>query len=372
MGKKTIEFLRTKDFTYLENIGQGGTGKTILIKDETIDEIFVCKKYSPFSEEDKPKYFNYFIDEIKILYKLNHRNIVRVFNYYLYPEQLTGYIIMEYIKGLKIDNYLNKNPDQLNEIFIQVIDGFYNIEQNKILHRDIRPENVLVTEFGVVKIIDFGFGKNYEIDNNFEKSVSLNWRYPVPNEFTKQIYDIKSEVYFVGKLFEEIIKENNLNNFKYSGILHDMIKTDYDLRPKSFFDISRKIITKTSEGFEFSEYDKTIYKNFADSLKRCITKIEVSALYVHDIDTITMNLETILRNSILEDELQNLSAIPRCFIKGQFRYFKRARFLVLHLKLFLELLKSSTDDKKKILINHIWQRLDSIERFEDIEDDLPF
>jgi serine/threonine-protein kinase len=43
-----IEFLRKKNYTFIEEIGQGGTGKTVLIKDEVIDEVFVCKKYSPY------------------------------------------------------------------------------------------------------------------------------------------------------------------------------------------------------------------------------------------------------------------------------------------------------------------------------------
>jgi serine/threonine protein kinase len=85
-----IEFLRKKNYIFQEDIGQGGTGKTILIKDELIDDVFVCKKYSPFYPEDKETYFGYFIDEIKLLHKVYHKNIVRVFNYYLYPEQVTG------------------------------------------------------------------------------------------------------------------------------------------------------------------------------------------------------------------------------------------------------------------------------------------
>ena len=81
-----IKFIRQKDYKLIKHIGQGGTGKTVLLKDEIIDEVFVCKKYSPYNKEDKEQYFKYFIDEIKILHCIYHKNIVRVFNYYLYPE----------------------------------------------------------------------------------------------------------------------------------------------------------------------------------------------------------------------------------------------------------------------------------------------
>jgi len=146
-----IEFLRKKNYVFLNEIGQGGTGKTVLIKDEMIDEVFVCKKYSPYYPEDQETYFKYFIDEIKLLHQVYHKNIVRVFNYYLYPEQTTGYILMEFIKGQNINEYIYENPDKINDLFIQTIEGFWYLEDNKILHRDIRPENILITDNGITK-----------------------------------------------------------------------------------------------------------------------------------------------------------------------------------------------------------------------------
>lgn len=173
--KKIIEFLRTKDFKFIRNIGQGGTGKTVLLKDEYINESFVCKKYSSYYKEHRDAFFKNFVDEIKILHKLYHRNIVHVFNYYLYPEQKTGYILMEYIQGEDIKGYLQNNPHRLNDIFVQIINGFNYLELNGILHRDIRPENILVSDDGFVKIIDFGFGKEINFDEDFDKSITLNW-----------------------------------------------------------------------------------------------------------------------------------------------------------------------------------------------------
>lgn len=371
MKTKTIEFLRSKDFKFIRNIGQGGTGKTILIKDEVINEQFVCKKYSPIYEEDKSKYFNYFIDEIKILFKLNHRNIVRVFNYYLYPDQLTGYILMEYIDGLNIVDYVSKNPDRLNDIFSQVIEGFCNLEQNSILHRDIRPENILVNELGIVKIIDFGFGKRLENSIDTEKSVTLNWRYSVPKEFENKIYDFRSEVFFIGKLFEEILVEKGIENFKYSSILSEMIKPEYDQRIPSFFEVSRKILGNTSEGVEFSEKEISIYRYFANKLTSLISTLDINTEYITDIDTVTMQLEQIYRNSMLEEQIQNPGALIKCLIIGGYSFRHENLVPVQCTNDFIKLLKSVSDDKRKIIINNLWNRLDSISR-QDYANDLPF
>src|SRR4051812_10002029 len=114
MKKELIEFLRSKDYKFIKNIGQGGTGKTVLLEDEIINEMFVCKKYSPYYEDHKESYFKNFIDEIRLLHLIYHKNIVRVFNYYLYPEKTTGYVLMEYIDGMHVGDYISENPDKIN------------------------------------------------------------------------------------------------------------------------------------------------------------------------------------------------------------------------------------------------------------------
>ncbi|HEY4787129.1 MAG TPA: protein kinase family protein [Bacteroidales bacterium] len=372
MKNNIVEFIRSKDYRFIENIGQGGTGKTVLLKDEIINEFFVCKKYLPLYKSDKEKYFRNFIDEIKILHSVFHKNVVRVFNYYLYPEKHTGYILMEFIKGTQIYDFVKSNPETLNDIFVQTIDGFRYIEENKILHRDIRPQNILVSESGMVKIIDFGFGKKIEFEDDYDKSITLNWRFSIPNEFEKKMYDTRTEVYFVGKLFEELIVNQHLENFNYSSILFEMINNDYDSRINSFFDVSRKIITNTSNMLDFSDLDKRTYKRFASELLAFFNKKSVNAEYVSSIEYIQTELENIYRNSILEDIIQNPINVLNCFIRGEFYYNKKPVLHVELLKEFINLLRSVAGDKKKIILNNLWQRFDSIPIYQKIEDDLPF
>ena len=73
----------------------------------------------------KKRYFDKFIDEIKILNRIVHPNIVRIYNNYIYPNQQVGYIIMEYIENAKsLNEYIRNNTDTLNHIFEQIINGF--------------------------------------------------------------------------------------------------------------------------------------------------------------------------------------------------------------------------------------------------------
>lgn len=374
MSKDIIKFLRQKDFRYLQDIGQGGTGKTILLKDETIDEVFVCKKYSPYFKEDTDTYFLNFLSEIKILHTLFHNNVVRVFNYYLYPDKKTGYILMDYIKGDNIASFIESNPDRINDIFIQVVNGFKYLEENDILHRDIRPENILVTENGIVKIIDFGFGKQIVFSENYDKSISLNWRYPVPDEFSSAIYNQTTEVYFVGKLIEEIIEENKIENFGYPKLLKNMVLKNPHKRTSSFSAVQRETFAQESNLLEFNEHDKLRYKNFALNLDSLITKIRDDANYISDIDKIIKVLEDILQVSSLEDYIQNSSQVIRAFIKGDYYYKTNSEFLVLHLKYFIELLRQNSIERRKVIVNNLWQRFDKKPRYSynPENDELPF
>ncbi|WP_321436486.1 protein kinase family protein [uncultured Bacteroides sp.] len=370
-SNEVIKFPKSKDYLLLKDIGQGGTGNTKLLYDETINENFVCKKYSPFYPEDKALYYNNFVDEIKILYKINHINIVRVFNYYLYPKSMTGYIIMEYIDGVDIENYISSNSDSINDIFIQTVEGFRYLEEKGILHRDIRPANILVSNDGCVKIIDFGFGKNINSFKDYKKSITLNWAYSLPDEFEKSIYDFRTEVYFIGKLFEQIIKRNNLIfTFKYFDLLSNMINVDYNSRIPSFFKVSRDITTNDSLDVAFSEYENKTYLDLANSFTETCVKMQYSTIYIKDFDEIKRKLEDLYQNSMLEKFIQNNSHFVSCFIEPPYRYKKTSNVPVSVIKEFLRSIDTLSSNKKKIILNNLWQRFDNINR--EIVDNLPF
>jgi serine/threonine-protein kinase len=149
MGERIVEFLRKKDYRLIENIGRRGTAITVLLKDDLIDKEFVCKKYLPLSGVDPREYYNNFLTEIRLLHEISHPNIVRVYNYYLYPEKYTGYLHMEYIDGETISDFIGKNPERINSVFEQTIAGFKYLEDHDILHRDIRDANILITKEGI-------------------------------------------------------------------------------------------------------------------------------------------------------------------------------------------------------------------------------
>jgi eukaryotic-like serine/threonine-protein kinase len=365
-----VKFVRQRDYKFVKNIDRGGLGEAVLLKDEVIDENFVCKKYSPVEGIDKTDYFINFVREIKLLHLLYNKNVVRVFNYHLFPEQTTGYILMEFINGSNIQVYLNANPDKVNDIFIQTIEGFSYLESNGILHRDIRPQNILVSNDGIVKIIDFGFGKKVDFNVDFVKTITLNWAFNAPDEFNGHIYDFRTEVYFVGRLFEKIIVESKIEGFAFDSILRDMI-LDYDHRIESFFNVSRRITEKGDDYDEFTDYEKSGYRHFADALVNIFGQLDTGATYKTDLGGILKALTIVYQNSILEEDIQNGTDIANCFINGGYTYRQKMKMPVVTLKWFLEIMQKFSIDKRKIILTHLWKRLDTINRKSE-SDDLPF
>jgi len=369
-----IQFLRKRDYTLVQELGQGACGKTVLLHDPQIDEHFVCKKYVPYSETHRQELFSGFVREIKLLHKIHHQNIVRVFNYYLYPDQFTGYILMEFVDGSDVDDYLCRRPEQANEIFLQTISGFAYLQRIGILHRDIRPGNVMVREDGIVKIIDLGFGKEVRDSEDFEKSISLNWWCQPPREFEESRYDFCSEVYFVGKLFEGVIRDNEISHFQYTDTLGRMCYKDPQTRIQSFAAIEKEIGNNQFFEIGFTESEQESYREFAEALCRQITKIDNGAKYADDIGRIQTQLEDRYRRLMLEQYVPDAVIVLRCFIVGTY-YYRKTGLPVACVRNFLRLLKSSTDEKNRIILANLHTRLDSLPRYsqqEEAGDDIPF
>lgn len=371
-----VSFIKQKNYKGIKKLGNGSFGITVLLEDETIDEKFVCKKYLPQTNINKEKYYKNFLNEIKLMYRLNHNNIVRVFNYYMYEESYTGFVLMEYIKGSNINQYLKKQPEMLNDIFEQTIDGFSYLESKKILHRDIRPTNILVDESGFVKIIDFGFGKEVFNETDFNRSFSsLNWWCALPADFQNKTYDFKTEVYFVGKLFEKIIIDNDINGFAYNDVLSRMCVVNPNERIKSFDIVKRDLQINENLDELFNENEIEIYQRFATGLSEIITSVYEDVKYYDDVDIIQKELSNLYKIVMLENVVPHNPLIIRCFINGAYRYKLNKHFSTKTLKEFLNFIKRCTKDKKNIVINNLHSRFDSIRReVEELigEDEIPF
>lgn len=375
MENQIVKFIRRKDFELIEELGRGACGRTVLLDDPIIGERFVCKKYAPMYEELTDELYGNFVEEIKLLHLLNHTNIVRVFNYYLYPEEKTGYILMEYILGSDIEDYLKSYPENINTVFTQTVEAFFHLEANDILHRDIRPMNILVSSEGSVKVIDFGFGKKITESRDFDKSISLNWWCEPPAEFKNNIYNHTTEVYFVGKLFENIILENQIEQFSYKNLVSRMVARDPGNRISLFSDVRKEILSGAFADIEFDPFELDAYRDFADQLTMVLSKLERSSKYIESPSDIIRKLEECYKTIMLEEYVPTNSVVLKAFISGAYYYSTVRFFQVAAVRKFLELMRHSSSAKRNIIVANLKTRLDSLERYDDqtqFDDDIPF
>ncbi|MCL6591997.1 MAG: protein kinase family protein [Firmicutes bacterium] len=367
-----VEFDRKKQFKYIKQLGGGGTGDTHLFKDETTDMLFAFKKYAPKNVDYVDEHYKRFVDEIKILFKISHPNIVRIYNYYLYPKQKLGYIQMEYVDGVTIDEYVPFLYDkQWRDIFREVISAFEYLEKNRILHRDIRPANILIDNNENIKIIDFGFGKELKTKEQDGRSVLLNW--PVtelPEEtLSEGFYNHQTEIYFVGKLFEHLLGDE-IEEFEFYHVIEKMTKVKIKQRYKSFDEVSKAISMGILSIINFTEQEKEIYLKFADQLSSHIISYKNRYSPIDDLHATINSLEALIRDSSLEKYIQANDRLINCFINSGYRYYASTDIEVDCVRKFYELLKGLSLQKQKIVLDNIYTRLAKIKI--DIDDELPF
>ena len=371
---RIVEFLRQKDYRLVRELGSGACGRTVLLHDELIDEHFVCKKFAPRPGLEREKLFGNFRREIKLLYNIQHENVVRVFNYYLFPDQFAGYILMEFVEGSDIQDFVSQHPENMSNLFVQTISGFAYLESRSILHRDIRPMNVLVRDDGVVKIIDLGFGKHVSETGDFDKSISLNWWCETPAEFANGRYDFGTEVYFVGKLFQKLLGENEISHFKYTAALGAMCQHNPSQKTRTFADVEKGIGNQQFQEFPFADRELESYRDFANQICSRISKLETGVKYVEDTSLIVRQLELTYRDFMLEEYVPSPNLVVSCFVDGSYYFKSNSTMSVCCVREFLALLKSSTEEKRRIILANLHTRFDTLPRADTPAggDDIPF
>ncbi len=166
-------------------IGAGGFGITYLAWDTrnscrvAVKELFpkdiVSRMYgqtrvvtSQGKEEDFSHLEKRFLDEARLLIRLkNHRQILQV--YHLFPDNQTAYFVMEYLSGVNLKEWLKRNGkmpwNQLSVYIRQIMDSLEILHGANQIHRDISPDNILLTGPATAKLIDYGLARSY-VSNN--------------------------------------------------------------------------------------------------------------------------------------------------------------------------------------------------------------
>ena len=377
-----VEFIKQKDYVMVNNnLGSGAFGQTVLLKDPFIDELFVAKKYEPYFKESKKEFYDLFLQEIKIMYKLNHPNVVRIFNYYPFEQSFTGYIIMEYVDGKNLAQYFDGPLDweaipDPDSVFIQLINGFDYIEKQGIVHRDIREGNIMVTNDGTVKIIDFGLGKTFSpVDKSYDSMVEIINRSGLdclPNEYFEGKYDSRTDMFYLAELYNRILKKTDMEFlFSYEAILNKMLEPAKEKRFASFSDIKEAIVTKDFSMLEINESDKKIYQDFSNAILDCLSCFKGERVFVANTHEFYDNLKNSIQKNCFEDVVQNPKDIVSIVVKGNYKYFTNMKISCTILIAFEKWFSALSNESKQLVLNNIIAKISMI-KIEEPDYELPF
>jgi serine/threonine-protein kinase len=200
---------RVGPYQILREIGSGGMGTVYLAAraDDQYQKEVAIKLVAGGFESAETRHR--FLAERQILASLHHPNIASLFDGGV-TEAGTPYIVMEYIDGLAIDEYCDVHRltiDARLELFDGVCRAVQFAHQNLVVHRDIKPGNILVTAAGVVKLVDFGIAKldkPTEANRDRRKTESgrrlLTPEYASPEQLSNATVTTASDVYQLGSL----------------------------------------------------------------------------------------------------------------------------------------------------------------------------
>ena len=199
-------------YKYKSLLGEGSYGRVYLVISNITKKYYAMKTIdiTQLNEQQKKEA----LQEAKILKKLDHPNIIRLKEVFIAKKpRETLNIITEYADGedlsKKIKNQMKLNKkfseDQILDWFTQICLAVYHIQKNKILHRDIKPQNVFMTKSSMVKLGDFGISKN--LNTTWEKAVTFIGTpyYISPEIVQNEPYSFKSDIWSLGVLLYELI-----------------------------------------------------------------------------------------------------------------------------------------------------------------------
>jgi len=191
----------TDNYQVLDVLGSGGYGQVYLVQDKTTKLKYAGKviHISPLKCLEKQRLM--IMNEIKILKKLNHQNIIKLYEVYEKNNQIC--LITEYVPGKRLFEYIVQSG-KLSEtetaiLMKQLFLTLTYLETQGILHRDIKPENILVVKSAKnieLKLIDFGLATNWMKLDIIKKCGTAG--YTAPEVFTGDSYDFKADLYSSG------------------------------------------------------------------------------------------------------------------------------------------------------------------------------
>ena len=192
-------------YEIVSKIGAGGMSDVYKAKDHVLGRFVAIKVLKPEFSEDRG-FVAKFRTEAQSAAGLEHPNIVNIYD--VGSEEGLHYIVMEYVEGITLKTYIEKKGQlsfkEAVSIAIQVARGIEAAHNKQIIHRDIKPQNIMISTEGKVKVMDFGIARAAS-SNTVSSDVMGSVHYSSPEQARNGFVDGRSDIYSLGIVMYEMV-----------------------------------------------------------------------------------------------------------------------------------------------------------------------
>ena len=194
-------------YEVIEEVGKGGMGRVYKALDKEINEEVALKLLKPEIASDEST-IERFRNELKFSRKIAHKNVCKM--YHLAKDEETPYITMEYVSGEDLKSLVKKkgklSDEEAISIAKQVCEGLAEAHELGVVHRDLKPQNIMIDEKGRAKIMDFGIARSVEAPGVTQTGVMIGTPdYISPEQAEGEEADQRSDIYSLGAVLYEMV-----------------------------------------------------------------------------------------------------------------------------------------------------------------------
>ena len=193
-------------YKLISKIGSGGTSDVYLAQDIKLNRRVAIKILAKTYAFEK-NFVARFKKEAQILARLNHPNIVAIYDWGQFEDSY--FICMEYAEGQSLEEIIDKqgilSPSITAKYAIQICNALEAAHYNDLIHRDIKPQNIIVAPDGIVKVTDFGIAKSLIEDNTKTINILGTSYYISPEQAQGKILSYSTDIYSLGIVMYEML-----------------------------------------------------------------------------------------------------------------------------------------------------------------------
>ena len=202
-----IGMLLAGRYHIIEELGRGGMGRVYKVFDKEIKEKMALKLLRPEIAADE-KMIERFRNELKFTRKITHKNICRMYDFN--KEDETMYITMEYVSGEDLKSSLTRmGPLSAGKtVFLakQICEGLAEAHKLGVVHRDLKPQNIMIDRGGNIRIMDFGIARSVQAKGVTATGMIIGTpEYMAPEQVEGKDVDQRSDIYSLGVILFELL-----------------------------------------------------------------------------------------------------------------------------------------------------------------------